>query len=149
MSEQSTPLRGVLDAIGETAQTADRLVDGLSESALREPTVAGTSCHDAIVALLAAGAELGQVAHDVLGHPPGASEPPSAAQAAALSSAELLTKLRFLRAHIVSTVDQQGAAVWETPTKADRPLFAYAVDLQARDRVLLDTLAKAAAAVRS
>jgi hypothetical protein len=61
----------------------------------------------------------------------------------------LQQQLRFLREHIVSTVDQQGAAVWSTPTPAGRPLSAYAVDVQQRDRALLTELQRTAATARA
>ena len=89
---------------------------------------------------------LGTVAHDVLGHVPGAG---SAKPPAPPTTAMLQEQLRFLREHIVSTVDQQGAAVWSTPTPAGRPLYAYAIDVQERDRTLLADLEHAATTARS
>lgn len=123
-----TELRSTLDAIGDTAAIASELLAGLDEATLRRPTMSRPSCYALVQELVEAGAELGRVAHDVLGHVPGVGSAPYAAHDTS-DIAALLTQLRFLRAHIVSTVDQQGAEVWATPTPAGRPLIAYAVDL--------------------
>ena len=140
-------LRAVLAAIGDTSTVATELVAGLDESALRRATPDVPSCRELLLGLIATGNELGQVAHDVLGHVPGASDA-AYARATEANGEQLLTQLRFLRAHIVSTVDQQGAAVWATPTPAGRPLFDYAIDLQRQDTAMLATLARAASAAR-
>jgi hypothetical protein len=149
MSTPAAPqdLRPTLDAIGNTATVAADLVGGLDEQALRASSPGAPSCSDILQQLVDAGAQLGNVAHDVLGHVPGAAaaytqhpERPSGEQ--------LLQKLGYLRAHIVSTVDQQGAAVWSTLTPAGRPLFAYAVDLQENDIALIDALRQAATRAR-
>ena len=137
-------LRATLDAIGQTAQTAGALVVGLDAATLRAAAPGALSCRDLLLELIAAGNELGRVAHDVLGHVPGAAESANR-HAAAASDEELLRQLRFLREHIVSTVDQQGAAVWSTATPAGPPLFAHAIALRQRDTELLAALAAAAA----
>jgi hypothetical protein len=141
-----TELRAVLAAIGATPATVDTLLAGLDEPTLHATPNGGRSCHAIVQELVRVSGHLGTVAHDVLGHVPGAgsakpSEPPTTAM--------LQEQLRFLREHIVSTVDQQGAAVWSTPTPAGRPLFAYAVDVQERDRALLNHLEKAVVTART
>lgn len=149
MATPATPtdLRAVLDAIGDTAPAATALLAGLDEDALRASAPGSPSCLDIVQEMLEAGADLGSVAHDVLGHVPGAGAA-YAEQATRADGAQLLRQLHYLREHIVSTVDQQGAAVWSTPTPAGRPLFAYAVDLQQRDLALLAALRRAAAFAR-
>lgn len=142
-----TDLRATLDAIGETAHTAQTLVAGLGEAELRATAPGGASCRSLVIELIAAGNELGRVAHDVLGHVPGATDGANR-QAAEASDEALLRQLHFLREHIVSTVDQQGAAVWSTPTPDGEPLFAHAVALRERDMTLLADLASAATAAR-
>lgn len=144
---EPTDLRATLDAIGETATTAARLVAGLDEATLRVAGPGGSSCRAVLVELIAAGNELGRVAHDVLGHVPGAGDAADA-RAAAASGDELLRQLLFLREHIVSTVDQQGAAVWATPTPAGRPLFDHAIDLRRKDVALIAALEQAALVAR-
>lgn len=139
-------LRAVLADIGTTPATVTALLSGLDEDALRYAAPGGRSCRDLVEALIATSLHLGQVAHDVLGHVPGAG---AAAPAEPPDGAALQTQLRFLREHIVSTVDQQGAAVWSHPTSAGRPLFAYAVDLQRGDAAMLADLRRAATAARA
>jgi hypothetical protein len=143
LPETPDELRAVLAAIGATPADAAALVSGLDEAALAVASAGGQSCLAVLDALVAAGADLGVAAHDVLGHVPngGATRP-----AAAPTGAGLQLQLRFLREHIVSTIDQQGAAVWWTPDPTGRPLVAHAVDLVARDRELLADLERAAAA---
>jgi hypothetical protein len=141
-----TELRATLADIGTTPATVAALLTGLGEDALGYAPPGGRSCRDLVGALIASSLRLGQVAHDVLGHVPGAG---SAAPAEPPDDAALQTQLRFLREHIVSTVDQQGAAVWSHPTPAGRPLFAYAVDLQRGDNALLAELRQAASAARA
>jgi hypothetical protein len=150
MDTPATPsdLRAVLADIGATATVANDLLAGLDEAALRANTVGSRSCLDLVQELVDVGGELGRVAHAVLGHAPGALEAAYAEQASRPTGAQLLTRLHFLREHIVSTVDQQGAAVWATPTPAGRPLFAYAVDLQQQDVALLGELRRAATTAR-
>jgi hypothetical protein len=136
----------VLADIGATPASVDALLIGLDDTALHVASADGRSCHDLVLELVLVSGHLGTVAHDVLGHIPGVaparpSDPPTTAM--------LQEQLRFLREHIVSTVDQQGAAVWSTPTPAGRPLFAYAVDVQQRDRTLLIDLQHAAANARA
>ena len=129
-------LHAVLTAIGETPTTVAGLLTGLDEDAIGYAPPDGQSCRALIGALVASSLQLGKVAHDVLGHVPGAGAarpgdmtPPTGAM--------LQTQLRFLREHIVSTVEQQGAGVWSSPTPAGRPLFAYAVDLRESDTAML------------
>jgi hypothetical protein len=140
-----TELRAILADIGATPAAADALLTGFDETALQAADADGRSCHTIVQELVRVSGRLGTVAHDVLGHVPGAG---AAKPAASPTTAMLQQELRFLREHIVSTVDQQGAAVWSTPTPAGRPLYAYAIDVQERDRVLLADLARAAAAIR-
>lgn len=140
-------LRSVLDAIGNAATVATDLVGGLDERAIQTAPPGASSPADILQQLVNAGAELGTVAHDVLGHVPGAADGYVTPQGQP-SGAELLQKLRYLRAHIVSTVDQQGAEVWSSPTPAGRPLFAYAIDLQQRDITLLAALRQATTQAR-
>jgi hypothetical protein len=141
-----TELRAVLTDIGATPEKAEALLAGLDATALHAAPAAGRSCHEIVQELVRVSGHLGAVAHDVLGHVPGAG---AAQPAGPPTTAMLQRQLRFLREHIVSTVDQQGAAVWSTPTPAGRPLSAYAVDVQERDRTLLADLERAAAAARS
>jgi hypothetical protein len=142
-------LRTVLTAIGATPATVTGLLAGLDEDALRYAPPGGRSCLDLIAELIASSLRLGAVAHDVLGHVPGASDATGAKDPARPTSEMLQTQLRFLREHIVSTVEQQGAAVWSHPTPVGRPLFAYAVDLKESDTTMLAALRRAAAAARS
>lgn len=141
-----TELRAVLADIGTTPATVTDLLAGLDEDAMRYVPPGGRSCLDLVAALVASSLRLGKVAHDVLGHVPGAGD---GAPAARPSGAMLQAQLRFLREHIVSTVDQQGADVWSNRTPAGRPLFAYAVNLQRDDTALLAELRGAAAAARA
>ena len=146
VSLNSAELRAVLADIGATPGSVDALLTGLDETALHAASADGRSCHDIVRELVQVSGHLGTVAHDVLGHIPGAaparpSEPPTTAM--------LQEQLRFLREHIVSTVDQQGASVWSTPTPAGRQLSAYAVDVQQRDRALLIDLQHAADTARA
>lgn len=141
-----TELRAVLANIGATPAVVDTLLAGLDESTLTAARADGRSCHAIVQELVRVSGHLGTMAHDVLGHVPGAG---SAAPAAPPTTAMLQEQLRFLREHIVSTVDQQGAAVWSTPTPAGRPLYAYAIDVQERDRALLADLEDTAATTRS
>jgi hypothetical protein len=141
-------LRVVLDDIGHTATVVTSLLDGLDEAALGATAPGTRSCLALVQHLVDVGGELGRVAHAVLGHAPGALEAAYGEQASRPTGAQLLTRLRFLREHIVSTVDQQGAAVWSTPTPAGRPLFAYAFDLQRQDVALLAELRQVATAAR-
>jgi hypothetical protein len=141
-------LRVVLDDIGHTATVATGLLDGLGEAALGATAPGAQSCLALVQNLVDVGGELGRVAHAVLGHAPGALEAAYGEQASRPTGAQLLARLRYLREHIVSTVDQQGAAVWSTPTPAGRPLFAHAIDLQQQDVVLLAELRQAAIAAR-
>ena len=133
----------MLAAIGATPAAAATLVGGLDEAALAVAPAGGRPCLAVLDALVAAGAALGVAAHDVLGHVPngGATRP-----AAPPTGAGLQAQLLFLREHIVSTIDQQGVAVWWTPDPAGRPLVAHAVDLVARDRALLAELEQVATA---
>jgi hypothetical protein len=141
-----TELRAVLADIGATPVAVDTLLAGLDETALHVASTDGRSCHAIVQELVRVSGHLGTVAHDVLGHVPGAGSAPPAAPP---TTAMLQEQLRFLREHIVSTVDQQGAAVWSTPTPAGRPLYAYAIDVQERDRTLLTDLQHAAATARA
>lgn len=147
--DASTELRAVLDAIGTTPATVTTLLDGIDEAALRYAAPGRCSCLDLVENLVASSLHPGLVAHDVLGHVPGTGNAAAGADAARPTSAMLQTQLRFLREHIVSTVDQQGAAVWSHPTPAGRPLFAYAVDLQRDDAAIWAELRRAIAAARS
>ena len=142
----TTELRAVLADIGATPAAVDTLLVGLEETALDTASADGRSCHDIVQELVRVSGHLGTVAHDVLGHVPGAGP---ATPPAPPTTAMLQEQLRFLREHIVSTVDQQGAAVWSTPTPAGRPLYAYAIDVQERDRILLADLEHAATTARS
>lgn len=144
-----TELRAILDAIGTTPATVTSLLDGLDETALRYAAPGGRSCLDLVETLVASSLHLGEVAHDVLGHVPGASNAAHNKEVSRPTSMMLQTQLHFLREHIVSTVDQQGAAVWSHPTPTGRPLFAYAVDLQRDDAITLAALHRAVAAARS
>jgi hypothetical protein len=146
MTDTNSELRAVLTAIGTTPTTVTDLLANLDEGAMRYAPPGGRSCRDLIEALVASSLHLGTVAHDVLGHVPGAS---TAAHAVPPSTEMLQTQLRFLREHIVSTVDQQGAGVWSHPTPAGRPLFAYAVDLRRSDDAMLAELRRAVAAARA
>jgi hypothetical protein len=150
MESLATPmdLRAVLAALGDTAGIAADLVAGIDETALHTAAPGALSCRDIVQELVDASFALGRVAHEVLGHVPGASGAATAEQAGRPSAKQLLLQLRFLREHIVSTVDQQGAAVWATLTEAGRPLFAYAVDLLQQDAAWLNTLWQAATAAR-
>jgi hypothetical protein len=141
-----TELRAVLADIGATPAKVDALLAGLDEVALHTASPDGHSCHAIVREFVRVSGQLGAVAHDVLGHVPGAGAVKSVVPP---TTAMLQEQLRFLREHIVSTVDQQGAAVWSTPTPAGRPLSAHAVDVQERDRTLLADLAHAAATIRS
>jgi hypothetical protein len=140
-----TELRAVLADIGATPVAVDTLLAGLEEPALHAASD-GRSCHAIVQELVRVSGHLGTVAHDVLGHVPGAG---SAKPTVPPTTAMLQEQLRFLREHIVSTVDQQGAAVWSTPTPAGRPLYAYAIDVQERDRTLLADLEHTAKTARS
>jgi hypothetical protein len=141
-------LDAVLTAIGETPAAVTVLLAGLSEDALGYAPPDGQSCRELIGELVASSLQLGTVAHDVLGHVPGAGA--ARTEDLAPPTSEMLqTQLRFLREHIVSTVEQQGAGVWSSPTPAGRPLFAYAVDLRESDTTMLAELRRAAAAARS
>jgi hypothetical protein len=142
----STELRAVLADIGATPAAAAGLLAGLDETALHFAPADGRSCHAIVRELVQTSGHLGTIAHDVLGHVPGAA---AAAPAAPPTTAALQVQLRFLREHIVSTVDQQGAEVWSQPTPAGRPLYAYAIDVQERDRVLLADLEQVAGLARS
>jgi hypothetical protein len=52
----------------------------------------------------------------------------------------LLTRLSFLREHIVSTIDVQGAEVWQRLADDGRPLQAFAEDVARADVTLLARL---------
>jgi hypothetical protein len=119
---------------------------GLDDAALQSSTPGQRSCLSLVREFVAASERLGQVAHDVLGHVPAGGAYPE--RAAAPSAAELQTHLLFLRDHIVSTIEQQGAAVWFRTSVEGRPLCAYAVDLAERDQELLVALNAAARAQR-
>ena len=147
-TDTNDELHAVLTAIGETPATVTGLLAGLDENAIGYVPPDGRSCRDLIAGLVASSLGLGKVAHDVLGHVPGAGAA-SAENVAPPTSAMLQTQLHFLREHIVSTVEQQGAGVWSSPTPAGRPLFAYAVDLRESDTTMLAELRQAAAAARS
>jgi hypothetical protein len=95
---------------------------------------------------LAATDILGKTAHRVLGHVPDAveyTEPKKAEDATGARTREadtLLARLTFLREHIVSTINVQGAEVWQRTTEEGRPLQEYAEDLARTDAVLLARL---------
>jgi hypothetical protein len=91
---------------------------------------------------------LGKTAHHVLGHVPDAADysppadhPPVTAPPVPDADA-LLVRLTFLREHIVSTIDVQGADVWQRRADDGRPLQAFAEDLARRDVELLKHLSK-------
>lgn len=144
-----TELRATLAAIGTTPATVAMLLAGLDEAALRYAAPGGRSCLDLLDDLVASSLRLGSVAHDVLGHVPGAGNAAPGEEPSRPTAEMMQTRLRFLREHIVSTVDQQGVAVWSHPTPAGRPLFAHAVDLQRDDAATLAELRRAVAAARS
>ena len=124
-------LRSVLAAIGATPAAAAERLAGLDEDALSRTPPAGRSCLTLLEALVAAGADLGRAAHDVLGHVPNAGD---ARPAAPPTGDGLQAQLRFLREHIVSTDQPAGSRRsgggptppagrwWPTPcTGRDRP----------------------------
>lgn len=144
-----TELRATLAAIGATPSTVAMLLTELDEAALRYAAPGGRCCLDLLDDLVTSSLHLGSVAHDVLGHAPGAGSAAPGEESARPTAEMVQTRLRFLREHIVSTVDQQGVAVWSHPTPAGRPLFAHAVDLQRDDAATLAELRRAVAAARS
>src|SRR5436189_173688 len=90
---------------------------------------------------------LGKTAHRVLGHVPDEAAyhapeegAPAAAPPPEPDADSLLARLTFLREHIVSTIDQQGAEVWQRRAEDGRPLQAYAVELARADAALLTRL---------
>lgn len=89
---------------------------------------------------------LGATAHRILGHVPEVAEahPPAVAAPTAAppppDADQLLARLTFLREHIVSTIDVQGADVWQRRAEDGRPLQAYAEDLALNDQALLARL---------
>ena len=135
-------LRAVLAAIGATPAAVDAIVSGADEATLETAVPGCRSALEILEDLVAAAAGVGHAAHDLMGHVPngGASRP-----AAPPTSDGLRLQLRFLREHIVSTIDQQGAAVWWTPDQFGRPLASHAVALVARDRELLPELERSLA----
>ncbi len=149
VAEQPIDIRAVLNMIGATPAAVAALLDGLNDDALRAATSGGRSCLDLLEAFVRASQRLGTVAHDVLGHVPAASGAVQADVPPRVDGAQLQSQLRFLREHIVSTVDQQGAEVWFSPTPAGRPLVAYAVDLVHEDETLLATLRQAVVRART
>ena len=114
-------------------------------TALQSATPDLPSCQDLLQALVQASEHLGQVAHAVLGHVAADNSEPYTVP----GPETLQTHLRFLRTHIVSTVDQQGAAVWSQLSPEGRPLFSYAIELQETDSTLLAELRCAADAARA
>jgi hypothetical protein len=119
---------------------------GLDDEAVQRGAPEAPSCLSLVREFVAASERLGQVAHDVLGHVPAGGAYPE--RATAPSAAELQAHLRFLRDHIVSTIEQQGVAVWFRTSAEGRPLCAFAVDLAERDKELLVALKAAAHAQR-
>jgi hypothetical protein len=138
-------LRAVLAELGATPAAARALVEGgrAARGGVDAPGAVAT-----LVQFLDATDVLGKTAHRVLGHVPETAEYPTAAAepaAAAPPSPDadaLLTRLTFLREHIVSTIDVQGAEVWQRLTEDGRPLQAYAEDLAQADATLLARLRK-------
>jgi hypothetical protein len=142
-AKQARALRAILAELGATpAQVrvlveAGRAAHGGSDS----PAVLAT-----LTEFLAATDVLGKTAHHVLGHvpeanayhPPGEEAPRPAPAPPDVEA--LLVKLAFLREHIVSTIDVQGAAVWQRRADDGRPLQAYAEDLARTDAALLARL---------
>lgn len=131
-------LRSVLNTLGATPAAARTL---LESGDARAPAVVAT-----LADLIEASDILGKTAHRVLGHVPEAADyhppaegvpvpPPPIPDAEAL-----LARLAFLREHIVSTIDVQGADVWQRPAEDGRPLQAYAEELARADTVLLARL---------
>jgi hypothetical protein len=134
-------LRATLAELGATPTRARVLVEA-GRSAR-----GGTDTPDVIAALnefLEATQILGKTAHQVLGHVPDAAEydaPAEESPAPAAPEADrLLEQLTFLREHIVSTINVQGAEVWQQRAEDGRPLQAYAEELARADRALLARL---------
>ena len=79
-----------------------------------------------------------------MGHVPDAADYDGAAEEAPAPAApevnRLLEQLTFLREHIVSTINVQGAEIWQQRAEDGRPLQAYAEELAIADRALLARL---------
>lgn len=146
-SPTTTELHDVLAAIGATPDTVATLLVGITDAALHHAASGDKSCLDLVQEMVDASLRMGSVAHAVLGHVAAPKDGHTAS--APVDGVALQTQLRFLREHIVSTVEQQGAGVWSVPSPAGRPLFAYAVDLMHEDRVLLADLQQVAADARA
>jgi hypothetical protein len=140
-------LRATLATLGATPAQARALV-GAGRAAR-----GGVDTPETLAALkefLSATDVLGKTAHHVLGHvpdadayaapaahPPADAAPAPVAAPPAPDAEALLVKLTFLREHIVSTIDVQGAEVWQRRADDGRPLHAYAEDLARADVNLL------------
>jgi hypothetical protein len=142
---EARALRAILAELGATSAKARELVESgrASYSGADPPGTLAT-----LTELVQASDILGKTAHRVLGHVPDASDYQSSAGASEHPPAPppapevdtLLTRLTFLREHIVSTIDQQGAEVWQRPAEDGRPLQAYAEELAQADTALLARL---------
>jgi hypothetical protein len=135
-------LRAILAELGATPPEARARVEaGRARRGADTPEVLAT-----LAELLHASDILGKTAHDVLGHVPdpadyhAPADAPAPAAPPAPDADALLARLTFLREHIVSTIDVQGAEVWQRPAADGRPLQAYAEDLARTDRALLARL---------
>jgi hypothetical protein len=135
---QARALPAILAELGATPAEARRLVDA-GRAAREGADPPGVPA--ALIAFLDATDVLGKTAHRVLGHVPEAdayhSEETSASAAPPPDADALLARLAFLREHIVSTIDVQGAEVWQRRAADGRPLQAYAEELARTDAALL------------
>jgi hypothetical protein len=149
-------LRAILAELGATPAQARTLIEAgrTAQGGADAPGVLAT-----LTDFLDATDVLGKTAHHILGHVPDAAAYHSAPEAASTPVAPpppapepdvdaLLTRLTFLREHIVSTIDVQGAEVWQRRAEDGRPLQMYAEDLARADQALLARLARVTAAVR-
>jgi hypothetical protein len=138
-------LRAILAGLGDTPARVQELVEAGRAARGGEDT---PEVPAALGEFLGATDVLGKTAHRVLGHVPEVAEyhPPAGhALAPAVVPAvpdvdALLTRLTFLREHIVSTIDVQGTEVWQLRAEDGRPLQAYAEDLARADAALLARL---------
>jgi hypothetical protein len=142
-TSQAQALRAILAVLGATPAAARALVEAgrAAHDGLDTPGVLAT-----LAEFLSATDILGTTAHRVLGHVPDADayhtpEEEAPTQTPPPPEADtLLARLAFLREHIVSTIDVQGAGVWRRRAEDGRPLQAYAEELARTDAVLLARL---------
>jgi len=149
---QSEALRATLTALGATPAQARAYVEAgrAARNGVDTPETLAT-----LREFLGATDILGKTAHHVLGHVPDAADyatpaehasdptPPKPPAPTSPDGDALLTRLTFLREHIVSTIDVQGAEVWQRVADDGRPLQAYAEDLARADAALLARLDEA------